>query len=116
MVTHKSVKYGIRVRHPLSIGVFGGVNMGRLLGLLRPLEHLLPSADAVAAIMGGLSCASRAAEFHVEMAVVPVSRYCGSSQRSGGAVLSGWAYSMAVPLYRAEPHRLPALITLHPSK
>ena len=90
--------------------------MGRLVGLLRPLEHLLPSADAVAVIMGGLSWASRGTEFHVEMAVVHISRHWGYSQRSGEAVLSGSPYSMAVPFCRAGPHRLPALITLYPPK
>lgn len=32
-----------------------GVNLGDLVWLLKPLEHLLLSADVVAVIMGGLS-------------------------------------------------------------
>lgn len=37
---------------------------------MRPLGHLLLSADVVAVIMGGLSWASRETGFHVEMVVV----------------------------------------------
>ena len=33
MVTHKSLKYGVGVRRPLSIGVFGGVNPGAIEAL-----------------------------------------------------------------------------------
>lgn len=39
-------------------------------GLLRPLERLLLSADAVLFIMGGLSWASRLTNFCVEMVIV----------------------------------------------
>lgn len=44
--------------------------------LLRPLEQLLLSADAVAVIMGGLSWASRLTDFCVEMVIVHISGHC----------------------------------------
>ena len=66
MVTHKSLKYGVGVRRPLSIGVFGGVNPGAIeaLGAFAALSR------CGAVIMGGLSRASRLTDFCVEMVIV----------------------------------------------
>lgn len=59
-----------------------GVSVGSLVQLLKPLEHLLLSADAVAVIMGGLSWASRLTDFCVEMVIVHISSYCCFSRFS----------------------------------
>lgn len=67
-------------------------------GLLRPLEHLLLSADAVLFIMGGLSWASRLTNFCVEMVIVH--RSC-----------SGWDHPFGPhPIQSVFPFTGPSLI------